>query len=60
MSTADPGHALIHNAVTTRGVLFQSVTTMGPGVGLAFSIGVGAGFAGGGLTLSVAALRSLR
>jgi amino acid transporter len=53
MSTADPGHALVHNAVTTRGVLFQSVTTMGPGVGLAFSIGVGAGFAGGGLTLSV-------
>jgi amino acid transporter len=29
------------------------VTMMGPGVGLAFSIGVGAGFAGGGLTLSV-------
>jgi amino acid transporter len=53
MSTADPGHALVHDAVSTRGVLFQSVTTMGPGVGLAFSIGVGAGFAGGGLTLSV-------
>jgi amino acid transporter len=53
MSTADPGHALVRNAVTTRGVLFQSVTTMGPGVGLAFSISLGAGFAGGGLTLSV-------
>ncbi len=50
MITADPGHALARDAVTTRGVLFQSVTTMGPGVGLAFSIGVGAGFAGGGLT----------
>jgi amino acid transporter len=53
MITADPGHALARDAVSTRGVLFQSVTTMGPGVGLAFSIGVGAGFAGGGLTLSV-------
>ncbi|HVD02778.1 MAG TPA: APC family permease [Candidatus Dormibacteraeota bacterium] len=53
MSTADPRHALVHDAVSLRGVLFQSVTTMGPGVGLAFAVGAGAGFAGGGLALSV-------
>lgn len=53
MSAVEPSPSLQRNAVGLRGVLFQSVTTMGPGVGLAFAVSAGAGFAGGGLSLSV-------
>jgi len=44
---------LASNAVGLREVLFQSITHMAPGAAVAFSIIVGAGFAGGALPLSV-------
>ncbi|HEY2949537.1 MAG TPA: APC family permease [Micromonosporaceae bacterium] len=44
---------LANNAVGLREVLFQSITHMAPGAAVAFSIIVGAGFAGGALPLSV-------
>ena len=44
---------LAENAVGLREVLFQSITHMAPGAAVAFSIIVGAGFAGGALPLSV-------
>jgi len=44
---------LAGNAVGLREVLFQSITHMAPGAAVAFSIIVGAGFAGGALPLSV-------
>lgn len=54
---ATPGQetapGLARNAVGLPAVVFQSVATMAPGVGLAYSIGVGAFFAGGALPLSV-------
>ena len=45
--------SLARNAINLPAVVFQSVATMGPGVGLAYSIGVGALFAGGAEPLSV-------
>jgi amino acid transporter len=52
---ADPAvrGQLADNAVGLREVLFQSITHMAPGAAVAFSIIVGAGFAGGALPLSV-------
>jgi amino acid transporter len=54
---ATPGQrvppTLARNAVGLPAVVFRSVATMAPGVGLAYSIGVGAFFAGGALPLSV-------
>ena len=44
---------LASNAVGLREVLFQSITHMAPGAAVAFSIIVGAQFAGGALPLSV-------
>ncbi|HEY3009342.1 MAG TPA: APC family permease [Micromonosporaceae bacterium] len=44
---------LANNAVGLREVLFQSITHMAPGAAVAFSIIVGAGFAGGALPLAV-------
>ncbi|MBX6356668.1 MAG: APC family permease [Micromonosporaceae bacterium] len=44
---------LAGNAVGLREVLFQSITHMAPGAAVAFSIIVGAAFAGGALPLSV-------
>lgn len=44
---------LERDAVGLPAIVFQSVATMGPGVGVTYSIGVGALFAGGALPLSV-------
>ena len=44
---------LAREAIGLREVLFQSITHMAPGAAVAFSIIVGANFAGGGLPLSV-------
>jgi amino acid transporter len=44
---------LAGDAVGLREVLFQSITHMAPGAAVAFSIIVGAGFAGGALPLAV-------
>lgn len=53
-SQTDPdSHHLEHNAIGLPAVIFQSVATMGPAVGLTYSIGVGASFAGGALPTSV-------
>jgi amino acid transporter len=45
--------SLAHGAVGLREVLFQAVTHMGPGLSIAFSVGLGAAFAGGSLSLVV-------
>ena len=50
-STAAPG--LARGAIGLREVLFQSVTSMAPAGAVAFSIAVGAGYAGGALPLAV-------
>lgn len=47
-------NSLKRNAVGLPAVVFQSVATMGPAVGVTYSIGVGASFAGGALPASVA------
>jgi amino acid transporter len=47
------GTALRRDAIGLREVLFQSITHMAPAVAVAFSIIVGARFAGGALPLSV-------
>jgi amino acid transporter len=47
------GSVLNRGSVGLSAVVFQSVATMGPAVGVAYSIGTGAGFAGGALPLSV-------
>lgn len=52
MNARESAPRLRGDAVSLPGVLFQAVTTMGPGVGLAFAVSVGAGFAGGALALS--------
>jgi amino acid transporter len=44
---------LAREAIGLREVLFQSITHMAPAAAVAFSIPVGAGFAGGSLPLSV-------
>ena len=50
----DPsGTTLAREAIGLREVLFQSITHMAPAVAVAFSIIVGANFAGGGLPLAV-------
>jgi amino acid transporter len=48
-----PGTTLAREAIGLREVLFQSITHMAPAVAVAFSIIVGANFAGGALPLSV-------
>ena len=53
MADAAARGQLADNAVGLREVLFQSITHMAPGAAVAFSIIVGAGFAGGALPLSV-------
>jgi len=52
-ATTSSGEHLRANAIGLREVLFQSITHMAPGAAVAFSIIVGAQFAGGGLPLSV-------
>lgn len=47
------GTSLAREAIGLREVLFQSVTHMAPAAAVAFSIIIGAGFAGGALPLSV-------
>ena len=47
------GGTLARDAIGLREVLFQSITHMAPAVAVAFSIIVGANFAGGALPLSV-------
>jgi amino acid transporter len=47
------GTSLAREAIGLREVLFQSITHMAPAVAVAFSIIVGANFAGGALPLSV-------
>jgi amino acid transporter len=49
---ARPG-GLARDAIGLREVLFQSITHMAPAAAVAFSIIVGAGFAGGALPLAV-------
>jgi amino acid transporter len=51
--TDRPAEGLRRNAVGLPDVIFTSVTTMAPAAGAAFSITVGALFAGGGLVLGV-------
>lgn len=51
--TQQPGSTLAREAIGLREVLFQSITHMAPAVAVAFSIIVGANFAGGALPLSV-------
>src|SRR6266567_292697 len=51
--TDRPVEGLRRNAVGLPDVIFTSVTTMAPAAGAAFSITVGALFAGGGLVLGV-------
>ena len=56
MSQIDAGAGsagLARDAIGLREVLFQSITHMAPAAAVAFSIIVGAGFAGGALALSV-------
>jgi amino acid transporter len=50
---ATGGTTLAREAIGLREVLFQSITHMAPAVAVAFSIIVGANFAGGALPLSV-------
>jgi amino acid transporter len=47
------GPGLARHVVGLPGVLFQSVTFMAPGAAVATSLAVGAGYAGGALSLSV-------
>jgi amino acid transporter len=49
----DPSPGLAREAIGLREVLFQSITHMAPAAAVAFSIIVGANFAGGALPLSV-------
>jgi amino acid transporter len=51
--TDRPVESLRRNAVGLPDVIFTSVTTMAPAAGAAFSITVGALFAGGSLVLGV-------
>jgi amino acid transporter len=53
VETPRAGTTLAREAIGLREVLFQSVTHMAPAVAVAFSIIVGANFAGGALPLSV-------
>jgi len=49
--TAVRSEGLARDAIGLREVLFQSITHMAPAAAVAFSIIVGAGFAGGALPL---------
>src|SRR5256885_14910225 len=53
MSTSVDAHRLERNAVGLAPTLFQSITHMAPAAAVAFSIIVGAPYAGGSLPLSV-------
>jgi amino acid transporter len=53
MAQNDPSPGLAREAIGLREVLFQSITHMAPAAAVAFSIIVGANFAGGALPLSV-------
>src|SRR5438094_4927011 len=53
MSTSIDAHRLERNAVGLAPTLFQSITHMAPAAAVAFSIIVGAPYAGGSLPLSV-------
>jgi amino acid transporter len=53
MAQHDPSRGLAREAIGLREVLFQSITHMAPAAAVAFSIIVGANFAGGALPLSV-------
>jgi amino acid transporter len=53
MHEGTPNATLARDAIGLREVLFQSITHMAPAAAVAFSIPVGAGFAGGSLPLSV-------
>ena len=53
MAHNDPSPGLAREAIGLREVLFQSITHMAPAAAVAFSIIVGANFAGGALPLSV-------
>ena len=53
MSTSVEGHRLERNAVGLAPTLFQSITHMAPAAAVAFSIIVGAPYAGGSLPLAV-------
>jgi hypothetical protein len=56
MAEVDPAvtsRGLARNAIGLREVLFQSITHMAPAAAVAFSIIVGAGFAGAALPLAV-------
>jgi amino acid transporter len=53
MAQNDPSPSLAREAIGLREVLFQSITHMAPAAAVAFSIIVGANFAGGALPLSV-------
>jgi amino acid transporter len=52
-ATAAAGAGLARQSVGLPGVVFQSVTFMAPGGGIATSLAVGAAYAGGALPLSV-------
>jgi amino acid transporter len=56
MSRIDHQHAvgeLEHGSIGLREVVFQSITSMAPAGAIAFSIGLGAAFAGGSLPLAL-------
>jgi amino acid transporter len=53
MAQNDPSPGLAREAIGLREVLFQSITHMAPAAAVAFSIIVGANYAGGALPLSV-------
>lgn len=48
-----PARSLRNNAVGLTGVLFQSITLMGPGVAVAFALSPGITYAGGSFPLSL-------
>src|SRR6266498_1168713 len=53
IAQTSPSTGLAHEAIGLREVLFQSITHMAPAAAVAFSIIVGAPFAGGALPLAV-------
>ncbi len=53
IAQTSPSTGLAHEAIGLREVLFQSITHMAPAAAVAFSIIVGAQFAGGALPLAV-------
>lgn len=53
MSDVEQQHGLRRGSVSLPGVLFQSITFMAPGIGIAFAIGIGVPLAGTALPLSL-------